>query len=157
MRSAQRGFTLIELIMTIVILGILSAFALPRFADFGGAARLAALQGSLGAVKSAAAIAHLQARVTPPVQVGGKSVIYLEGEAIEMLGLYPAATMDGIVKAAQLEENDVIAISASADGENINVAIWDNWDCKFNYTLSANWSVPTPSITSDSLLAENCK
>lgn len=156
MSRSQNGFTLIELIMTIVLLGILSAFALPRFASFGGAAKLAALQGALGAFKSAAAIAHLQAQVTPPVEAGGKRVIYLEGEAIEMLGLYPAATMDGIVKAAQLEENDIIAISDSKDG-NINVAIWGNWDCKFNYTLRASWSVPTPSITSDSLLAENCK
>ena len=89
-------------------------------------------------------------------RLSGKRVIYLEGEAIEMLGLYPAATMDGIVKAAQLEENDIIAISDSKDG-NINVAIWGNWDCKFNYTLRASWSVPTPSITSDSLLAANCK
>jgi MSHA pilin protein MshA len=53
-RSAQAGFTLIELIVVIVILGILAATALPKFADLGGDARLAKMQAAVGAVRSAA-------------------------------------------------------------------------------------------------------
>lgn len=48
MKRQQSGFTLIELIMVIVVLGILAAFALPRFANFGDEARYSTINGALG-------------------------------------------------------------------------------------------------------------
>jgi MSHA pilin protein MshA len=54
--NTQRGFTLIELVMVIVILGILAATAIPSFVDVSDDARLAAVEGAAGALGSASAI-----------------------------------------------------------------------------------------------------
>ena len=55
-KSVQAGFTLIELVMVIVILGVLSAVALPKFVAVDADAKQAAISGIAGALSSASAI-----------------------------------------------------------------------------------------------------
>lgn len=56
MKQVQRGFTLIELVMVIVILGVLAAVAIPKFVDLKADAQVAALQGVVGGINSASAV-----------------------------------------------------------------------------------------------------
>ena len=99
----QAGFTLVELVVVIVVLGILAAIAIPRYATYTRDARLAALNGLAGAVRSS--VMMVQGRymangtgTSPVTMADGTTVTVSTGAA----GGLPLSTAGGIDNAVNI-------------------------------------------------------
>ncbi len=134
----QAGFTLIELIMVIVILGILSAFALPRFADLSGNAETAANQGIIGALRSASAIGRAACLADSACSSSGADTVNLEGSAFNTYDGYIASTTPlGIEEAAQIAGFTATRVARTATtGGTASWAL--NGTCVVIYTEAFN-------------------
>jgi MSHA pilin protein MshA len=104
----QKGFTLVELVVVIVILGILSAVAVPKFMDMQDEAKQAAIEGARGSVKSAVSLVHAKwlAAGEPYDSDGATNEFEVEGTTVayDQYG-YPTADTDGIMAAAGLADD----------------------------------------------------
>jgi MSHA pilin protein MshA len=140
MRSTQNqgGFTLIELVVVITILGILAAFAVPRFASLEVQARTATVQALGGSVRSSAALAH-----SLWLSTGQPGTITMEGQAITMVNGYPdAATI--VTSLADVSGFGYTPAATSGVFQKTGVS----GDCRITYTEAPSVGA-APSVAPD--------
>lgn len=98
MRRNNGGFTLIELIVVIVILGILAVTAAPKFVDLQSDARLATLNGMKAAINSAVSLTYGKSLVTGVEKNATGSKVSINGAQVEVCYGYPCAAATKIQK-----------------------------------------------------------
>ena len=150
----QGGFTLIELVVVIVILGILAVTAAPRFLNLQDDAREASLQGLKGAIDGAAGIVYGKSALAGEESVpSGKDV-----EGIATAYGYPTANAEGIGKAV-VGLSDDWSVTASVANKSITYSFKDTkkdaTECIVTYTQATGKTAASAAKTTVNLGSES--
>ena len=161
--NTQSGFTLIELVVVIVILGILAATAAPKFIDLTGDARISVMKGVQGSIQSAVSLAHSKALIAG--ETGATGDILIGGLHYALVNGYPAAIAlgdndgssiangFGIENFVEIDDDDITVAAVDADTTSFtHTGGADDATCVIEYTDAADSETP-PNVDDDDLTA----
>ncbi len=140
-KTKQAGFTLVELIIVIVILGILSAFAIPKFIDVSSDARVGAVEGTAGAIRSAASIVYAKSVIDGTQGAASSTVTMADGTSIATAYGYPTAASIATAIGGTPEGFTLASGAFSHDGATTAAT------CKVTYTAAADATTPPTVAT----------
>ncbi|MHB8409468.1 MAG: type II secretion system protein [Acidiferrobacterales bacterium] len=143
----QSGFTLIELVMVIVILGILAAVALPKFINLGGNARQAVIDGMTGSLRTANAQVYALAATSG--QMGATGTVTVDGTTVNTAYGY-AATLTDLENAMDLSPSkDFTTVAGPPAAIEMTYATVPA-ECEAQYTPPTGAGLTPTYVTVDS-------
>ncbi|MDC9529716.1 prepilin-type N-terminal cleavage/methylation domain-containing protein [Pseudoalteromonas sp. Angola-7] len=152
--NKQAGFTLVELIIVIVILGILAVTAAPRFLNLQGDANASTLEGLQGSIRSGMNIVNGKSIIASTHKKDADSVSVDSGANVPIVYGYPAATEAAFeafldVEFAADDSADFNLVEVAADEKAIifpNSYVQTD-DCRIEYTQAADANDGTPPVS----------
>ena len=163
-RKKQQGFTLIELVVVIVILGILAVTAAPKFIDISSDAKKARHDALSGAIKSAANLAFSKCLVSSSCSQSGDSTIDIGGVTVEMLNGWPRADEDtGIGLLIDQDFAVEVRSEGAANGGAYTAwliswpdkkGLWWKQDCTVTYS---NYGSIDPQVNASTAFSDVCE
>ena len=148
----QKGFTLIELVVVIVILGILAVTAAPRFLNLQSDARESALQGLKGAMAGAGSIVYAKAAIQGDETVSSATIEGGNGGDISIVWGYPEGSEEGIGRSVDgLNEDWEVVTAISAATGTIAYSFIGNTstECQVQYVQAEEGSTPGITVFGD--------
>ncbi|HBV77192.1 MULTISPECIES: type II secretion system protein [Vibrio] len=156
----QNGFTLIELVVVIVILGILAVTAAPKFLNLQDDAKVSAVKGLAGAMKGAAGITYGKAAIAGLDSVSSATSLSIPSVSggVQIIYGYPTATDSGIAKVVDGLDTDWVKVSNPPSAATNSISYgYQGFGCVATYTQALDAYTPatvTVSTTDDNI--SNC-